>query len=397
MTKRKDYMAKPYQRSATTKKVEYELTVAENTAIPLVETEGFDCSEFLAVKLSVHPVDPLIGSITAGATVTLRVWRYLRAATNGTAVQGSGQWFCEADWTAPLDGDGSSGGMQKIYNVWDAERMYVQVVSVNDPGVQSIVFNVGAYQLGPDYADPETGFFESVSAAAAAATAPTSGTSDVNIAEVAGTATSVDAGASDAGTIRVIPASDSPGIGAHDAATAAAGLRALFVATSVDPADVADQDDVHPITDLRGALIVAGYNRTSELIRVQETDPINFWQAWDKIEESSMGTTGSPYEYYLSTNSYYRMSLQIDITAGSGTVTLTTLGTVENDDPDLTARNYVDQTTAWTGGATVTTSQIITDTNGFWGNFSAVKLNVAVVNASNDSAVRIDTKRFIGG
>jgi allantoicase len=40
---------------------------------------------------------------------------------------------------------------------------------------------------------------------------------------------------------------------------------------------------------------------------------------------------------------------------------------------------------------------ILTDTNGFWGNFTAVKLNVAVVNASNDSAIKIDTKRHVGG
>ena len=193
---------------------------------------------------------------------------------------------------------------------------------------------------------------------------------------------------------------ESLGLGVHDTATETDGMRGLAVATNVDPADVANQDDVHMVATLDGKLIIAGYDRLGDLVRIQETDPINYHIAWDVIEESSMGTAGSPYVYYLDLDTYYRMSLQIDVTLGSadaGGVALTTLGTVEDDDPDLTARNYVDMTNAWTGSASITVDAILTDTNGFWGNFTAVKLNVAVTNGDDDSAIKIDTKRHVGG
>jgi hypothetical protein len=217
---------------------------------------------------------------------------------------------------------------------------------------------------------------------------------------VAGNAVNVGAGAAGTGTLRVILADDTPGIGAHDAATADAGFRSLFVATNVDPADVANQDDVHPIATLGGRIIVAGYDRLGDLIRIQETDPINFHIAHDLIEESSMGTTGSPYEYYIDLDTYYRMSTQLDFTLGSasaGDMEFKIYGTVEDDDPDLTARNYLDRTTAITGAGTITVDDLIEDLNGIYGNYTAVKLEVTVTNASDDSAIRIDTKRFVGG
>ena len=398
MTSRKDSLAKPYKRSALTQIKEYQFTeTTDNTDIPTTSREGFDVSDYLAVLLSVHPVDPDIENITAGADVTLRIWRYKEAAHDGTGDNGTGQWFCENDWTIPLDGDGSAGVMEKVFNIWNSERMYIQVISATDPGGDNFEFKIGAYVLGPEYADADAGFFEIVSASASAAAG---GTSDVNLIQIAGTAVDADAGAASAGTLRVILASDSPGLGAHDVATAVAGVRQLVVATNIDPADVANQDDVHPIATLDGRIIVAGYDRLGDLVRIQETDPINFHMAWDLIEESSMGTAGSPYTYYLDLDSYYRMSCQTAITLGSadaGGVVITFHGTVEDDDPDLTARTYIDLTTKWTGGATVTTNDLIPDLNGFWGNCTAVKINVAVTNASDDSAIRLDLKRFIGG
>lgn len=327
--------------------------------------------------------------------------------------------------------------------------------------INNFYFRLEHYGIGPKYSEAP-GFFESVTAGAAAAA---SGTSDVNLVQIAGNAVNVGAGAADTGTLRVILASDSPGIGAHDDPTADAGYRELLVATTADPAAVADQDDVHGIadtfgrriiagynragdhldtalvaeslglgehdvateadgmralgvatdvdpaavanqddahliTDLYGRLILAGYARLGDLIRIQETDPINLFIAHDLIQESAMGTTGSPYVYYIDLDGYYRMSHQIAITLGTATagdVEYRIYGTVEDDDPDLTARTYIDRTTAISGGPTITVDSLIEDINGIHGNYTAVKLEVTVVNAANDSAIRIDTKRFIGG
>lgn len=521
---RRDTRAKPYQRSITTHIRSIELSAALNTGIPTDEADGVDVSDWLSLVIAVHPTNPDISSITAGANVVLRPWRYKKASQEGTS-PGSGQWYADIDWTVPLDGDGTSQ-MEQAYAVWNAEKIYFQVISVADPGVETPTFRVEHYGIGPKYAEaPE--FFESVSASAAASAA---GTTDVNLIQVAGNAVNVGAGAAGTGTLRVIYASDSPGIGAHDAATAVAGFRSLFVATTSDPAAVADQDDVHPITDVYGRLILAGYNRVGdhlevgliaeslglgehdvateadgmralfvattadpaavadqddvhpitdalgriilagynrtgdhlevgliaeslglgahdvatetdgfralavatnvdpaavanqddvhlitdlygrliilgadregELIRVQETAPIYTHIAPDLIEESSMGTAGSPYVYYIDLDTFYRMSLQTAITlgsAGAGNVALTIHGTVEDDDPDLTARTYLDRTTAISGSPSITVAALIEDLNGIYGNYTAIKLSWAVVNASNDSAIRMDTKRFVGG
>jgi len=391
---RRDPRAKPYQRSITTHIRSIELSATQNTAIPVLESEGIDVSDWLSIILSVHPTNPDISSITAGANVVLRPWRYKRASREGTN-PGSGQWYADIDITIPLDGDGTSQ-MERSFAVWDSEKIYFQVVSVADPGAETPTFRLEHFGIGPKYAESPD-FFEGVTASAAAAA---SGTTDVNLIQVAGNAVNVGAGAAGTGTLRVILASDSPGIGEHDVATADAGFRTLFVATDVDPADVDNGDDVHPIATLGGRAIIAGYDRLGDLVRIQETDPINFHIAWDLIEESSMGTTGSPYEYFIDLDSYYRMAVQDDITLGSadaGDVEIKFYGTAEDDDPDLTARNYIDLTSDWTGVASITVDDLIPDTNGFWGNCTAVKIEVSVTNASDDSAIRLDVKRFVGG
>ena len=464
MTTRKDRYAKPYQRSKMTLIKQLTMSLFTNTSAPADVADGIDVSEWLAILVVVHPTSVVMTDAgVSGAIVRLRPWFYMKAAEDGSdRISGSGQWYSETDFNSALDGYSVNGAMRHILTVNNAEKFYPQVIMVTDPEGSTPVFGVGIYGLGPKYGEnPDA--FESVAAGVAAAAA--TGTGDVNLIEIDGTVVDADAGSASLGTLRVIYADDSPGIGEHDAATDDPGFRALAVATTADPAAVADQDDVHLITTTTGRLIIAGYNRTGDhlevalvseslglgvhdtatetdgmrglavatnvdpadvanqddvhmvatldgkliiagydrlgdLVRIQETDPINYHIAWDVIEESSMGTAASPFVYYLDLDTYYRMSLQIDVTLGSaaaGGVALTTLGTVEDDDPDLTARNYVDMTNAWTGSASITVDAILTDTNGFWGNFTAVKLNVAVVNASNDSAIKIDTKRHVGG
>ena len=394
MTSRKDSRAKPFQRSMLTQIREYKFSETVGTDAPTNRRDGFDVSNYLALEIAVHPFDPDITTITAGANVTLRLWRWKEAANEGTG-QGSGQWYCDNDWTVPLDGDGSAGAMTKIYNVQNSERVALQVISVTDPGAEDPEFIVAAYQIGPDYADPDAGFFESVSTAAAGASG---GTQDVNLVEVLGTATAVDAGASDAGTQRIIWADDSPGIGEHDVATDDPGFRILGVATDTDLTNVADGDDVHAAMTLDGRFIIASYNRLSDVLNVEVSNPINLYMAWDLIEESSMGTAGSPYAYYFELDSYYRMAVQTAHTLGSGVSISTTFhGTVEKDDPDFTARTYIDVTAAWTGAASITGSAWLRDTDGFWGNATSAKIETAVVNGDDDSAVRFDVKRFVGG
>lgn len=136
------------------------------------------------------------------------------------------------------------------------------------------------------------------------------------------------------------------------------------------------------------------YDSLGDVLRIQETDPLNYQMAWDVIEESSMGTAGSPYVYFLDTDAYNLASIQIAITLGSasaGGVALSIYATVEDDDADMTARVFLDRTLELTGSSTITVSDIIEDIDA--GNYTAIKLSVAVTNASNDSAVKIDVKR----
>lgn len=129
---RRDAGARPYQRSITTHIRSLELTPLLNLSIPLLESDGVDVSDWLSIIVSVHPTDPDISNVLTGTTVTLRPWRYKKAAQEGTN-PGSGQWYAGIDWTVPLDGDGTSP-MEKNFAVWDSEKLYFQVVSY-DAGI----------------------------------------------------------------------------------------------------------------------------------------------------------------------------------------------------------------------------------------------------------------------
>jgi hypothetical protein len=136
------------------------------------------------------------------------------------------------------------------------------------------------------------------------------------------------------------------------------------VATDYDKTDVAHDDDVHIVATLDGKQIQAGYNRPGDYNRQAEIDPLNMQYVNDKVADVTNSAAATS-NYYLDLNGFKRMSAQLEITSGSGTVTVKFFGTVEDDDPDAE----------------------------FWGCFTAVKINVVIVNASADSSYRIDTKR----
>lgn len=267
MSRRNDRGSRPYVRSET--KILEVLKKSVESTKPVDETYGFDVSEWLCVRICFHPVSPDInhGSLANGY-VKVRPWRYRKTATEGLE-HPTGVWFADTNFTFPLDGVTTTYPMEQSFNTAGAEKVHLQVIEVYDPGTDNPTYKFTVYGIGPRYSeDPDA--FESVSVSAAAAAAAAAG-SNVNLTGINGTAPSVNAGAGDLGTLRVIYASNSPGIGAHDAATAAAGFRALWVARSAAQTAVAAGDDVHPVANVNGELVVAGYDWATGKINIQGT------------------------------------------------------------------------------------------------------------------------------
>lgn len=182
------------------------------------------------------------------------------------------------------------------------------------------------------------------------------------------------------------------GIGTHDAATANAGFRGLAVATSTDLADVAANDDVHLVATLDGKLIIAGYDRLTNANRVEEVDPLSMQFAEDKFAEANVGT--GTYTYYLDCSGYTWAGWQLQLTVGAATVyDFKFYVSVEADDPDLSARTYVDVTNQLYGAAAITAAGWYPDFDGICRNATSIKIELSLTNGSNDTSFDIDVKR----
>jgi hypothetical protein len=361
---------------------------AANTTPPEQEETGTDVREWLAILVTANAHDPLVGSAATDAllaTVKLRMWRWRARAPEG-AGRPTGQWFADTSFTLSLNGDTDTNPMERAWVTHNAEKVYFEIEEITDPSGNLVDFAVGIYGMGPKRGEDMDGVAgASLSAALASATS-------------GGLTSLVYATDPTDSTTAVLALVDSEHkvvtshTGAHDVATANPLSRGGAVATDYDKTDVAHDDDVHIVATLDGKQIQAGYNRPGDYNRQAEIDPLNMQYVNDKVADVTNSAAATS-NYYLDLNGFKRMSAQLEITSGSGTVTVKFFGTVEDDDPDLTARTYQDVTLKAYSAGSFSISNILPDTAEFWGCFTAVKINVVIVNASADSSYRIDTKR----
>ena len=376
----------PHQVSLT-KITSYVRSVVDTTPPDQVES-GIDVRDWLAVLVTANTHNPVVGSgasAAVSASVKLRVWRWRKRATEG-AGRPTGQWFADNSFTLALNGDIDASPMERIWLTQNSEKIHIEIEEITDASTNLVDFTLGIWGMGPKRGEDMTGI-EGVGLSSAIASAAAGDLTSLVFAtdptdDTTATLALVDA------EYKVVTSHT----GTHDVATGLPLSRGGSVATDYDQADVAHGDDVHDVATLDGKSIFAGYNRPGDYNRQAEIDPLNMQFVNDKVAEVT-NTATVDNSYYLDLNGFKRASLQLTLTAGSGTVVVKVWGTVEDDDPDLTARTYQDMTMKAYAAGSFSLSNILPDTDEFWGCFTAMKINVVVTNASADSSYRIDSKR----
>lgn len=148
---------------------------------------------------------------------------------------------------------------------------------------------------------------------------------------------------------------------AHDAADT--GIKPIKIGAKARTSQLAAvaQDDICDIVvNQYGELVIAGYDWTSNALRIVETDPINKKHASDTLADVTDGADGT-YYYYYDMEDYRKSGLQTIIDGGSGTNTTTIEMTLQNDGTAESSCTYQDVTNDLFGSASFTTSQMLID------------------------------------
>ena len=380
---------RPHQDSLT-KIVSYVRSVVNTTPPDQVE-DGIDVRDWIAILVTANSRNPVVGSGASAATeasVKLRLWRWRERATEG-AGRPTGQWFADNSFTLSLNGDIDATPMERVWLTHNSEKIYLEIEEITDDSTNLVDFTLGVWGLGPKRGEDLDGI-EGVglSSAIASAAAAAGGLTSLVFAtdptdDTTATLALVDA------EYKVVTSHT----GTHDVATGLPLSRGGSVATDYDQTDVAHGDDVHNVATLDGKQIQAGYNRPGDYQRTAEIDPLNQQYVNDKVAEVTNTATVTN-NYYLDMNAFRKAGFQLTLTPGSGTVVVKFFGTIENDDPDLTARTYQDVTLKAYAAGSFSLSNTLPDTVEFWASYTAIKINVVVTNASADSSYRIDSKRL---
>jgi hypothetical protein len=102
---------------------------------------------------------------------------------------------------------------------------------------------------------------------------------------------------------------------------------------------------------------------------------------------ASMGD-GTTY-YYIDMEGFRRLSLQLELDGGSGTMTATIEMTLQNDGTAQASCSYLDVTASAYGTSTYTTSSMLVDDTGYFANAKYVRVKIVISGASNDAALTI--------
>jgi len=104
--------------------------------------------------------------------------------------------------------------------------------------------------------------------------------------------------------------------------------------------------------------------------------------------------TDATYYYYVDMSGYKRGSFQLILDGGSGTVTVTIEGTLQDDGTAAASCTYVDITNATFGAASYTSSDILADNSEKCGCYKYIRVKVVAASGSNDANWTIYHKRM---
>ncbi len=184
-------------------------------------------------------------------------------------------------------------------------------------------------------------------------------------ATIGGTSPSTGAGVVDSGTQRVTLGSDGPAVtslgilddtvGTHGSAAPTKGVQLGGHAASSLPSTVADGEYAKLLTDIYGALVLAGFQFASNAIRVINTNPLSEQHVESTLcDLTNIAQSTTDYCGYVDMDGYQAIGIQI-VASGTptDTITVTLECTLQDDTTAPESCAYFDVTDYYFGVASV--------------------------------------------
>ena len=146
-------------------------------------------------------------------------------------------------------------------------------------------------------------------------------------------------------------------------------------------------------TDDLGNIGVKGFQSSSNSVEVTETNPESERYLSSTPVDEVNETDGTYYEY-LDMAGYRHASLQLELDGGSGTVTVTVEGSIQDDGTAAASAAYQDISLLY-GASSWTADAILTDPSGEAANFRFIRTKrVHATTGSNNSDAVIYAKQW---
>ena len=130
---------------------------------------------------------------------------------------------------------------------------------------------------------------------------------------------------------------------------------------------------------------LAGWDASAAAHATKEVDPLSLQHVETPLVSVTNGADGT-YYYYVDMDGYGELGLQLLLNGGSGTVTVTIEGTMQDDGTAQASCTYIDQTSEVYGTASYTASAILLDTSHVAGQFKYLRVKVVASTTGADDA-----------
>lgn len=179
----------------------------------------------------------------------------------------------------------------------------------------------------------------------------------------------------------------------HDGVAGTDGVRLEGYASDSQVAAVsANGDDVRLALSKHGEVYEANHTYATQSNRTEEIDPANQWYEYSTLTAVTNGTDGT-YYYYIPMASFTRLDMQLVLSGGSGTITITVEGSIQADGTAPASLSYLDVTNQAYGSASFTSSIMLVDNSWFFEAMNYVRVKVVAASGANDADWTIFIKK----
>jgi hypothetical protein len=165
------------------------------------------------------------------------------------------------------------------------------------------------------------------------------------------------------------------------------------IASNIQRAAVAVGDRVKATFNLFGEIVVAGYDWAAGLIRIAEQDPLDQRYLALVLAAITNGTDNT-YYYYIDMTGFRKAGFQLELSGGSGTITVTVEGTLQDDGTAAASCTYQDITSATFGQVSYTATNMLIDNGEKLACFKYVRLKVVAASGANNADWTIYSKQL---